>query len=898
MRCVTLISNLLKYAIFAAAFAIVSASTGAEAAQIIYFNDFSKSDQGWKGNGFLQKAGISPDGLKLVGLGIGPLLSSPEIECPKNGHVLVSFKMKSKGDTAGAAFLGSKYDERSRTRVALNPDGEWHEYSLFLKPADENPRLWIAPFGNDGKATIAWVRIVDATAITPPVGTKPSRAKQGTKEAARLKSGNAAFVQYADEFDSFAIIAAGKETASGGRADRIGLLIGDSPEWLPLSAAKFNVKKAKNSIDAVAVLDESTGARLTLTRHVSPGNIPGSFDVSVTLKSDSDLDVVHVPWLTLLPGLGTFGGSKKQALFAGLEYLADEPSSSEADLRGAQADRHAPDKVKITFPLMTICAKGAYVGVIWNESPDVAAVFDSPDRSFGSGSHLIALWAPGVGAVRRENDLYAFDSFTLEANKPVIVKYTIIAGAGDSIIPAVKQYVALKGLPHVPKFPGGLDETVKMLAHGWLDSGISDNGKWRHALWGSNFPPQISAESAALMIQLANLTGDSDLSKRLRTGAARGLEVSTPQDPNFRSGVSHVRLPKEQMLFGKLREFLKDYTAGQSTIASQFDAQGIRRYVASTGRLDYSSTHFADHASGYGAAALFPMLEAAWLSGDPALTNKSLSLLDMQTTLYKNAEPRGAQTWEIPLHTPDILASAYLVKAYVLGYAMTGKKTYLDEARYWAWTGIPFVYLRPPAEGSVGDYSTIAVYGATSWESPNWIGLPVQWCGLVYASALHQLAKYDTSGPWAKVAEGITATGLLMSYPADDAVHGGLLPDSYNLKTQTRNGPDINPGTVQAHFTELFGKGKLYDFTRLAKHGWHISAPCEISRVKEDAHVAQFSIAGFGSEKYSVLISLIGKKPRAVLVNGLKRSEFKYDPAMKILIIEGLKGPAKLAIQN
>jgi hypothetical protein len=30
--------------------------------------------------------------------------------------------------------------------------------------------------------------------------------------------------------------------------------------------------------------------------------------------------------------------------------------------------------------------------------------------------------------------------------------------------------------------------------------------------------------------------------------------------------------------------------------------------------------------------------------------------------------PRGAQTWELPLHTPDLLAVHHLVYAYVRGY--------------------------------------------------------------------------------------------------------------------------------------------------------------------------------------------------------------------------------------
>ena len=119
----------------------------------------------------------------------------------------------------------------------------------------------------------------------------------------------------------------------------------------------------------------------------------------------------------------------------------------------------------------------------------------------------------------------------------------------------------------------------------------------------------------------------------------------------------------------------------------------------------------------------------------------------------------------MPLHTPDILAAAYLVRAYTLGYEITGEPQFLEQAKYWAWTGVPFVYLVNPTDQAVGPYATIAVYGATQWVAPNWMGLPVQWCGLVYADALYRLVKYDPSGPWQQIAEGISASGVQQTWP-------------------------------------------------------------------------------------------------------------------------------------
>src|SRR5688500_11826110 len=165
----------------------------------------------------------------------------------------------------------------------------------------------------------------------------------------------------------------------------------------------------------------------------------------------------------------------------------------------------------------------------------------------------------------------------------------------------------------------------------------------------------------------------------------------------------------------------------------------------------------------------------------------------------KGGVPRGAQTWEVPLHTPDVLASAHLVHAYTLGFELTGDASFLDQARYWAWTGVPFVYLVNPTGGRVGPYATIAVYGATNWEAPVWFGQPVQWCGLVYADALYRLAPRDPAGPWKQLADGITASGVQQSWPSSDAQRQGLLPDFFHLREQRADGPAINPGTLQAN---------------------------------------------------------------------------------------------------
>jgi len=475
----------------------------------------------------------------------------------------------------------------------------------------------------------------------------------------------------------------------------------------------------------------------------------------------------------------------------------------------------------------------------------------------------------------------------------------VIGGKGTSAVPAVRHYVALKGLPAVPQFEGGLDAAADLLTHGWLDSKINEDGLFRHAVWGSNFPAGPAADAAMYINWLANHTKNEDLRERLNNEKNRTLSKIPPGQP-FSSGVSHAHLPNTPLLFGQTFEFVQQRRSQAFNLLEGFDTDGVKFYRP--GNTDYSKTHFEKHANGLAGRDMATILEAAALSADKDLSDKALQLLDKQTALYADTVPRGAQTWEVPLHTPDILASAHMVRAYALGYMISGRQEYLDQARYWAWTGVPFVYLQAPTSGRVGVYSTIAVLGATNWKDPLWLGRPVQWCGLVYCSALHLLRECDPDGPWGKIARGITVTGLQMSWPLSDTERQGLLPDFFDLRAQVAAGPAINPGTVQAHLAELYGKGNIYDVKRLPNRGWFVHAPCTISDIREEKDSVTFTADGWGDRRYYVLISGVETELNEVLAgpvesHTLRPAETQYNHEQKILLI-ALEGKSVIQINR
>ncbi|MBN1363030.1 MAG: hypothetical protein JW993_20695 [Sedimentisphaerales bacterium] len=854
--------------------------------------DFAAGLHGWIGNRFVEDLRVTDEGVSFVSTGIDPWIEGPALDMTADELTRVTLTMTSTANGSGELFYGRQFQAGRSVRFVVQNDGQWHEYVLMItEPLETGARLRLDPAAGPGRIVVRSIRVESLPRIQPPTPVKPKRPNVTARQGLSVSSGGLALEHSRTTWGDFMVKVGNHEMASGYQAEQIGLVLDGKPKWLRLDETSGDtvscVSTSDGSILCTAILTDSESGRWRVSRRFAAGPATDTITIETQFTVDREREVVYLPWLTIFPGLGTFGQRKTQALFAGLEYLADEPSSSTADITTPEHVRRAPDPVKATLPLMALAHEGRYIGLIWEPSDTVAALIDSPDTIYGSNAHVMALNGPAVGTLRFENDLVAHTPFKLAANETFRSRVTLIGGTGDTVVPAIRQYVALKGLPEVPQFEGGFDAAVTLLAHGWLDSDINADGLYRHAVWGSSFGPQPAADAPMYMDWLASHTSDADLAVKL--GQGRDLALSKlPMGQPYLSSVSHVRTPAPPLVFGRVEAYVRARRAEATGLLNQFDENGIKRYRA--GNVDYGKTHFADHANGLAAADVARILEAATLSADLQLTEQALTLLDKQTALYADTVPRGAQTWEVPLHTPDILASAHLVKAYTLGFLLSGRPEHLDQARYWAWTGVPFVYLYNPTTGTIGPYATIAVLGATNWQAPVWFGRPVQWCGLVYASALHSLSRYDPGGPWRQIAQGITATGLQMSWPATDEKRQGLLPDIFELRAQYRDGPAIIPGTVQAHVPGLFGQGRLYDVRRLGARSIFVHAPCTIRDVQDGPESATFVVEGWPGRSCYVLVSGLTKEPSAVTVQApdaarTEGPQTQFDPDQRLLVV-------------
>jgi hypothetical protein len=168
---------------------------------------------------------------------------------------------------------------------------------------------------------------------------------------------------------------------------------------------------------------------------------------------------------------------------------------------------------------------------------------------------------------------------------------------------------------------------------------------------------------------------------------------------------------------------------------------------------------------------------------------------------------------------------------------------------------VPFVYLSPPTDQPVGLFNTIPVLGATAWVAPVWIGLPVQWCGLVYADALYWLAPHDPDGPWRQIADGIAVSGIQHTWPSTDTERQGLLPDIFRLEAQVRDGPAINPATVFLPALRFFRQPQVYDVRVFRRAGLIVHAPGEVVYAEESPEGVKFTVAGWVATPYEVLLN-------------------------------------------
>jgi len=580
------------------------------------------------------------------------------------------------------------------------------------------------------------------------------------------------------------------------------------------SELRLAQSKTTAAIRAQRTLDPGDGgpdaARCTLALDFLLSAGDNACRVKCSLTTDSAVGLIRLAGPVLLAGQGSFGAKKDFALFPGLEFLrGDERSSSERDADPPVSLRLVPHPLRITVPVMAISKGPLLAALAWNplqkwdgENSYPSAIFASPNWKQGENNHLMGLFVPSVPEWVKENETEAATPYPLEAGRSVTLEAAVILDHDpqsrfpDSLIlEAIDHWYRLYGLPKPPPMARSYPEELALSRHGFLVSCWDEKTqKSRHCVdWAPANAPGFATllwldarleKDAGLRAPLderADLIARNTLSEQGPAGLISGANchIMRWEFPFYRGYVAQALGAMEQAARAAMR-------AQQPDGSWLFTPTGKQRSLGKWG----------DTVVGTCAPHAHTILRYARITGDQEAKTAGLRALKF---MEQFRIPAGAQAWECPLYEPDILASARALAAYLEGYRLTSDPHLLAAARYWARTGLPFLYAynRPDTPGM--RYASIPVFGTTFY-THSWLGVPVQWNGLVYAYYLQQLAEFDKSFPWRTVAQGITNSATHQQVAEEGKLKGSYCDGWYQFCTDKR-GAWINPENI---FVNLF----------------------------------------------------------------------------------------------
>jgi hypothetical protein len=467
---------------------------------------------------------LTSTGLLARITGADPYMTGPARDYPSGKPLWLHLRLKSDQGGTGQVFYYTNYPTEANSVKFFVPVGDWYEAKVAMPALGGAWQLRIDPPGSGGACLLDRLWFEERTLLQAPTWPKPAVPVIGP-DALTLQSSDLELTHDTNALGAFKVAVAGQAMAVGHTQPMIGYLAGSVQRWLNLGNTPTNpanVALVGGSIRVLSRARDPDGALWTIECVFSPTN-SGAIVVESRCAADQDRQIVYLPLFTLLPGLGSFGTNKNQGLFCGLEYLENEPSSSQADIIGPQSQRQVPDILTVTIPLMALAAQDRYIGLVWQPDANLSAVFDSPDRLFGSGGHLMGMIFPGSdGQNRVEGSLMPYWPGLVYSNTPVVLRAVIIGGRGQSVAPAVQQYITLCGLPPLPASAPAAVDYFNTAAHGWLDSQIRTNGLFRHAYW-PGFSAQPAADACVWMRWLAGRVSDTDLQTRLVSTASLRL---------------------------------------------------------------------------------------------------------------------------------------------------------------------------------------------------------------------------------------------------------------------------------------------------------------------------------------------------------------------------------------
>ena len=572
---------------------------------------------------------------------------------------------------------------------------------------------------------------------------------------------------------------------------------------LTITPKTFNLSGSSNGDSTVILsdeIDDTAGGKWSFESRFTLSAEGNRIKTAYRLSCDQNRQLIHFQGPTIHAGEKNFGSSKSSALFPGLEFLEeDEFSSSMKDCVAPIHNRLAPHPYKITIPLMAVEHKNTLVGLIWNglqrwdhRHQQPSAVFSSPNSYQKQNNHLMGLFAPTTAKWVPENTLYATDPYPLVAKDRLSLRAEIVLDGQSTLLDIVDHWIDAFGFPRIQNPPREDLEELVLSRHALMKTvWDSEKEQSQHCVgWPSSNMPGF----ATLLWYDYLVTQDPTAKERALQIVQNIVKVSGSEGLISESGCHILKweLPFYQggllPAMDQLRLQSQELMANQSDDGS-WGFQPSSEKIQTLGRAGQSVL-------GTEAVNAYKLLKYARIANDQVSLSAGLNALAF---MEQFKIPRGAQSWECPIHHPDILAAAYAVGAGVEAYLITQEEAFLEQASYWAKSGLPFLYFWYLPDRPAMQFASIPVFG-TSFHTRPWFGVPVQWCGLVYAYFLQHLAAH-TDPFWQQVAEGILVSAMRQQWTEGELK--GTYPDFLDNFCLDRKGPHLNPENILVNMFAL-----------------------------------------------------------------------------------------------
>jgi len=773
--------------------------------------------------------------------------------------------------------------ESSRQTVAAIPPGRTAVLRAEFSPAQQSPqvRTAVRASGDGIEAALdaeSVLTVGAAVALPPEIGRLSARAEQdfailennlvrlafrrcefgfGPGELAVVADGSWKTVAWLPQLSRLVY-----RDGAGERVEQP-VFAQDDPEVTAAGSAQLRFRWQHQ---------DRGGNRWTLTATFQLAEWAKEFTARYELRCDQPAQLLAFdgPMLYVL--------ERDEAIFPGLEWLVgDEISSSSLDIANDHPDRvrYVVHPNMITIPAIGLSGPTATVGLMWDvhqrwdgRRDRPSAVFASPDRFQNQRSHLAGLFLPSVPEFVDRNEREAARPYELLGGQTLRLEARLVADtAVNRPVGVIERWIAWRGVPEPAPLPrGSYQREIEFSMQAYLQSlWLPDSKQWwttkGNAIMSS--PGRPRSFIADLMLGALTIR-DPDLARRCRARAeeVRALVGGEPRldaqrfpnraDLSFADPAMAARLLAQRSADGSWR-----FDADQQPSSGPFVGMDYYRLGADN-QVELGTC--ARHA--------YEVLRYARIAGDQEAYQR---LQDTLALMRRFQVPRAAQVWEVPVHTPDVLAAADAVDAFVEAYRVSGDRRWLADAASWAKGGLPFIYLWSDPDQPYLAGASIPVFGAT-WHRGSWFGRPVQWNGLRYAAALLRLSEHDDSFPWRKLAETIIRSAIHQQEPQGENI--ALWPDWISAIDGERCDWLFAPHQILMAVWQLLGRDQEPVTTIVGPPGRqvHVSTFGKIEGAAHRGTVISIDVAYPEGEQGVLLISNV-TRPDAVFLDGRSLKE-------------------------